>query len=229
MTARRTPSSAGKSTREQIIAVTLEALQQGGLAALTIRQIADRAGVNVAAVNYHFGSKDALVNEVLVELTSGLRGAFTALADDAVSPRDRLHQFLDGFASVLLRYPDVYRQAIGSGLLGGDEQRQYLGFLRAEGLQALKRLVRQETGETQDRRLTLRIIQAIGGLVYPLLVAPFLAQAAGIQLSDERIRREHVALCLETLAGPAQAAPRPTPRRSPSPARASRRKPQRRS
>ena len=68
MTPRRTQSTAGKATREQIIAVTLQAIQQEGLAALTIRQIADRAGVNVAAVNYHFGSKDALVGEVLGEL-----------------------------------------------------------------------------------------------------------------------------------------------------------------
>lgn len=205
MMPRRNQSSTGKATREQIIAVTLEAIQQEGLAALTIRQIAERAGVNVAAVNYHFGSKDALVNEVLIELTAGLRGAFNQLTDENLSPRTRLHGFLDEFSRVLLRYPDVYRQAIGSGLLGGDGQRQYLGFLRAEGLQALSRLVREVTGETQARRLMLRIIQAIGGLVYPLLIGPFIAQAADIQLTDERVRCEHVAICLHNLVGPEEA------------------------
>ena len=205
MTPRRTQSSVGKATREQIIAVTLEAMQQEGLAALTIRQIAERAGVNVAAVNYHFGSKDALVNEVLIELTAGLRSAFKQLTDEQAPPRARLHRFLDEFSRVLLRYPDVYRQAVGSGLLGGDGQRQYLGFLRAEGLQALNRLVREVTGETQERRLMLRIIQAIGGLVYPLLIGPFIEQAADIKLSDERVRREHVAICLQNLVGPEQA------------------------
>jgi AcrR family transcriptional regulator len=205
MTPRRTQSSIGKTTREQIVAVTLEAIQKEGMAALTIRQIAERAGVNVAAVNYHFGSKDALVNEVLVELTAGLRSAFNQLTDERASPRERLHRFLDEFSLVLLQYPDVYRQAIGSGLLGGDGQRQYLGFLRAEGLQALKRLVREVTGEAQERRLMLRIIQAIGGLAYPLLVGPFIEQAADIQLSDERVRREHVAICLQNLVGPEEA------------------------
>ncbi len=201
MSARRTQSLVGKTTREQIIAVTLQAIQKDGLAALTIRQIAEQAGVNVAAVNYHFGSKDALVNEVLVELTAGLRHAFSGLSDESASARDRLQRFLDEFSTVLLRYPEVYRQAIGSGLLGGDGQSQYLGFLRAEGLQVLKRLVREVSGETGERRLMLRIIQAIGGLVYPLLVGPHLAQATGLQLSDERVRREHVALCLQNLAG----------------------------
>ncbi|HNN98130.1 TetR/AcrR family transcriptional regulator [Haliangium sp. UPWRP_2] len=201
MTARRTQNLVGKATREQIIAVTLQAIQKEGLAALTIRQIAEQAGVNVAAVNYHFGSKDALVNEVLVELTAGLRHAFAGLSEEEVSARERLRRFLDEFSTVLLRYPEVYRQAIGGGLLGGDGQSQYLGFLRAEGLQVLKRLVREVSGETQERRLMLRIIQAISGLVYPLLVGPQLTQATGLTLSDERVRREHVALCLQNLVG----------------------------
>lgn len=202
MTARKIQHIAGKTTREQIIAVTLTAIQTEGLANLTIRQIAERAGVNVAAVNYHFGSKDALVNEVLVELTAGLQGAFSQLADDSLSPRQRLQQFLDAFSSVLLRYPDVYRQAIGTGLLGGDAQRHYLSFLKAEGLQALTQLVRQVTGESNKRRLMLRTIQAIGGLVYPLLVGPFIEQATGVRFADEPVRREHVAICLHSLVGP---------------------------
>lgn len=208
MTLRRAQSTVGKATREQIIAVTLTAIQKEGLSAITIRQIAERAGVNVAAVNYHFGSKDALINEVLVELTAGLRSAFVRIAEDDAAPRQRLHRFLDEFSAVLLRYPDVYRQAIGNGLLGGDAQRQYLSFLRAEGLQTLKQLVRAETGETNERRLTLRVVQAIGGLIYPLLVGSFIEPAAGVSFAEDEVRREHVAICLQNLLGRA-AEPRP--------------------
>jgi AcrR family transcriptional regulator len=201
MTERRTQSSVGKVTRDHIIAVTLETIQTEGLATLTIRQIAERAGVNVAAVNYHFGSKDALVNEVLVELTSELQRAFSHLTPDSLDPRLRVRRFLHEFASVILRYPDVYRQAIGTGLLGGDAQRQYLGFLQNDGLQTLKRLVREVTGETNERRLMLRIVQAIGGLVYPLLIGSFIGQAAGFQFTEERVKKEHVSICVENLLG----------------------------
>lgn len=202
MNPRRTNSHVGRATRDQIIAVTLETIQKEGLASLTIRQIAERAGVNVAAVNYHFGSKDALVGEVLAELTAGLRDAFFQLADDSRPARERLGQFLDEFAAVLLRYPDVYRQAIGSGLLGGAAQPQYLSFLRAEGLLLLRRLVREVTGETDERRLTLRLMQAIGGLVYPLLVGALMEPATGLRFADDDIRRAHVEVCLQNLLGP---------------------------
>lgn len=216
MTPRRpaTKPSVGQATREQIIAVTLEAIRSEGLAALTIRQIAERAGVNVAAINYHFGSKDALVNHVLVELTSGLRQAFVPLASEDTPPRERLGQFLTDFATVLTRYPDVYRQAIATGLLGGEAQQQYLGFLRSEGLQTLGRLVREVTGERDDRRLRLRIVAAIGGLVYPLLVGSLIEPAVGLQLAEERARRELVAVCLQNLLGPAPASRPARPRRT---------------
>jgi hypothetical protein len=143
------------------------------------------------------------------------------LAAEDTPPRQRLQQFLDEFSAVLLRYPEVYRQAIATGLLGGEAQRQYLGFLRSDGLKTLARLVREATGETQERRLLLRIVSAIGGLVYPLLVGSLIEPAVGLQLAEERGRRELVAICLENLLAPPPAA---TPRRRPvKPARPARR------
>ena len=38
---------------------------QGGFESMSMRQITGAAGVNLAAVNYHFGSKDALIQAVL--------------------------------------------------------------------------------------------------------------------------------------------------------------------
>ena len=35
-----------------------------GFASTSLRQVTSRADVNIAAVNYHFGSKDNLINEV---------------------------------------------------------------------------------------------------------------------------------------------------------------------
>lgn len=198
----RTPNSpAGKATREQILEVTLDFIRREGLASLTIRKIAERAGVNVAAVNYHFGSKEALVTEVLVVLTAGLRGAFAHLADGDAPPRQRLRRFLDAFATALSQHPEVYRQAIGVNLVGGDVQRQYFSFVRSEGLRTLLDTVREATGEADEHKLKLRVIQSVGGLVYPLLVGSFVEEVVGLRLADDAVRREHVSLCLTTLTG----------------------------
>jgi len=52
-------------TREKILEATFRRLASEGYAALSVREIAKDAGVNHALINYHFGSKDQLVIEVL--------------------------------------------------------------------------------------------------------------------------------------------------------------------
>lgn len=194
---------AGKATRDHILEVTLAFIQQEGLSSLTVRTIAERAGVNVAAVNYHFGSKEALIQEVMLQLTAGLRQAFTHLNDSRIPPTERLHRFLDELSLALLQNADIYRQAIGLGFMSGDVQQQYVHFLRAEGFLALRDTVQKALGAPIDElRLTLRIMQAIGGLAHPLLVSSFLEDVAHLRFRDDAVRKEHVRVCLENLVRP---------------------------
>jgi AcrR family transcriptional regulator len=52
------------STKERILSAAEALFAQYGFAGTSLRQVTSRADVNLAAVNYHFGSKDNLVNEV---------------------------------------------------------------------------------------------------------------------------------------------------------------------
>ena len=52
------------STKDRILGAAEELFAQFGFAGTSLRQVTGRADVNIAAVNYHFGSKENLVNEV---------------------------------------------------------------------------------------------------------------------------------------------------------------------
>jgi AcrR family transcriptional regulator len=52
------------STKERILSAAEMLFAQFGFAGTSLRQVTSRADVNLAAVNYHFGSKENLVNEV---------------------------------------------------------------------------------------------------------------------------------------------------------------------
>jgi AcrR family transcriptional regulator len=52
-------------TRTRILDAAEELFMQHGFEGTSMRQLTSRAGVNLAAVNYHFGSKDALIEAVL--------------------------------------------------------------------------------------------------------------------------------------------------------------------
>jgi len=61
----RLPRGDGQNTREAILEATFRRLVSDGYARLNVREIAVEAGVNHALINYHFGTKQQLVLEVL--------------------------------------------------------------------------------------------------------------------------------------------------------------------
>ena len=57
-------SKAQFSTKERILDAAEMLFAQYGFGGTSLRQVTSQADVNIAAVNYHFGSKENLVNEV---------------------------------------------------------------------------------------------------------------------------------------------------------------------
>ena len=53
-------------TRERIISAAVQVFARSGFDAGTVREITEIADVNIAAVNYHFRSKEELIKYVLV-------------------------------------------------------------------------------------------------------------------------------------------------------------------
>lgn len=67
--------------KERILAAALEIFRELGFDAATMRQITDRAHVNLAAANYYFGSKDELIRQVLERMTAPYVAARLAALD----------------------------------------------------------------------------------------------------------------------------------------------------
>jgi len=65
---------ANSDTREKILNVAEELFAQQGYRATSLRAITTAAGVNLAAVNYHFGAKEVLVEEVISRRLVTLNG-----------------------------------------------------------------------------------------------------------------------------------------------------------
>lgn len=64
---RKKEASVSNKTRSQIIQAAEKIFARGGYRAMTLREVTCEAGVNLASVNYHFGSKSNLMHELIGE------------------------------------------------------------------------------------------------------------------------------------------------------------------
>jgi AcrR family transcriptional regulator len=86
------------STKERILAAAEVLFAQRGFDGASLRQLTAAAGVNLAAVNYHFGSKDKLVEEVFRRRLDTLNAhRLAALSKVAGEPDTTLQDVLDAF------------------------------------------------------------------------------------------------------------------------------------
>ena len=93
---------AGQRTRDGLQSAALELLAQRGQEGVTLREITDRAGANVAAVSYHFGSLKALCESAIEHaLEQYLDAQMAAL--DSLSPTATLHEVAAAFAGPMMR------------------------------------------------------------------------------------------------------------------------------
>jgi AcrR family transcriptional regulator len=98
----RMPRKDGAETRSRIIEAAAVVFAAGGFRCGTVAQIATLAGVNHAAVNYHFGSKEELYRQVWLHARESSLAAYPlqrAHEDDA-SPEIALQSFI---RSLILR------------------------------------------------------------------------------------------------------------------------------
>lgn len=77
-------------TRAAIRAVALRSFRERGYDATTIRLIAQEAGVSVGTTNYHFASKNHLVQELYLDVQTAHRAAAEPLLGDTTDLIERL-------------------------------------------------------------------------------------------------------------------------------------------
>lgn len=93
-------------TRTRILRAAELLFIEHGFEATTMRQITGKAGVNLAAINYHFGSKEQLIEEVFRQRLGGLIGQclerLDRLEESAAGAALRPRQIVEAFFGVAL-------------------------------------------------------------------------------------------------------------------------------
>jgi AcrR family transcriptional regulator len=136
-------------TRTRILDAAEELFMQHGFEGTSMRQLTSKAGVNLAAVNYHFGSKDALIEAVfrrrLDPMNAARSAALQALED--VSPAPSPEAIIRAFIGESLRMIEDSRS-------GGRNFIRLLGRTYTEPSKPIRVLIGQLYAPTMERYKT---------------------------------------------------------------------------
>ena len=108
-------------TRATLVRVAADLLDEGGLEAVTLREVGRRAGVSRAAPYRHFDSKEGLLAAVCANDLRALREALEQTVQGAPTPLVAVEQMLDAFLSAARLRPRRYGLLFSSEFEGRDD------------------------------------------------------------------------------------------------------------
>ncbi|WP_406200245.1 TetR/AcrR family transcriptional regulator [Kitasatospora sp. NBC_01560] len=98
--------------REDLMAGAKRCLYEKGYGRTTARDIATASGVSLAAIGYHYGSKDALLNAALIEATAEWGAALAAVVTGASAlsddPEERFVAVWDGVRETFVEHRGLW-------------------------------------------------------------------------------------------------------------------------
>ncbi|GAA3783189.1 MULTISPECIES: TetR/AcrR family transcriptional regulator [Streptomyces] len=175
---------AGQRTRDGLLAAAQELLAQRGQEGVSLREITDRAGANVSAVSYHFGSLKALCDSAI---ENALERYLDAQIDEVASlgTASGVEDVAAAFAGPMMR-----ALAVGGRDLAvmrtvarvGIDPPEGWGRLTAKFQQSRRDVVRHLSAKipgVDEREWNFRI-RCAAGLLNWLVLAPI-----GTELADE--------------------------------------------
>ena len=184
------------STKDRILGAAEELFAQYGFSGTSLRQVTSHADVNIAAVNYHFGSKENLVNEVfrrrMDEMSSArlaqlelatttapgdLRAVLAAFVDPALA---LAHERNNGgaFVRVIAR---AYAEK-------NDNLRKFLSDHYGHVLRDFARAIAACLPQLSKEELYWRLDLLSGALTYAMADFGLIKRPPGVSEADHRAR-----------------------------------------
>lgn len=156
---------------------------------ITVRKIAQRAGVGIGTVSYHFHSKDKLVYEVIAGQMAALAGGLNS-GEGAGTPRERLRRFFSKTADMALEHSKLFRAQLAYDIVNGDMSICYY----------ITPLLKEHFGSSKsDLEIKLIALELIAAMQMILLKTEEFQRYAGVSVRNESQREEVIDALMGTV------------------------------
>lgn len=185
-------SAKDPSTKQRIKLATIDLIGRYGIQSLTIRKIAKEAGVNSAAINYYFGSKEKLVDEAMKQTLDEMSGLPAEILDlEYLPPRDRIEAFLEAIIMGIVNYPGITKSHLYNPLVKNEYNTYFVRRFNAFLGDVLDKI---KSTEKKDENIDLKLalVQIMSAVVFPSLISRIFYPFVRINFQDAKERKRYV-------------------------------------
>ena len=196
-------------TRGRILDATVKLLYGSHPRELTTRRIAGEAGVNIAAINYHFRSKDELIDEAVRAATAtAFEMGMKVLRAPGKPAEERLRNFLAGYATGLVKFPGLTRNA-WLAFFQKEGGETFYGRFMKEMLESIGEVIAEiqraagarDGGGAGAQESGAAALMVISCVIFPFLVSRTIRDAGSVDYEDDEARGRYIDTALAMLAG----------------------------
>lgn len=189
--------------KEHIVIATIECIEQKGIQSVTVRDIANKAGINIAAVNYYFGSKDNLLKEAL---TYSLYSSLTENYEEIVQANPDSYSMIRAFFREIfqgsLQWPNVTRSHFYGPIIDNNYEGVFVDWLNDTADKLTARVQTINAGKVDTETLKLTLAQMISALLLCSLMPDLFNSFLGFDFRDTQKQYQFIDLLLERYLGP---------------------------
>jgi len=186
--------SAGDDTRRALIAAGRALFATQGFDGTSVRAITERAGVNLGAITYHFGSKRELYGAVLEAGLRPLADRVVAVGTGHGTADERMSRVVAAYFDHFREHPDLPRLLLQE-VAAGKEPPPVVAETLQRVMAALAELHGEgvEEGSMRPGDPLLTALSVVAQPIHMTLVAPLLKAFGGVDLLHPSTRRSAVA------------------------------------
>ncbi|WP_040213646.1 TetR/AcrR family transcriptional regulator [Clostridium polynesiense] len=191
-------------TRTKILQTAIDIVGLKG--EVTIREITEKAGVNVASINYHFGNKTNLLKEVETHYSNLLyEMQRSILENDIIPPKNRLLLWSENMLDFIFSFPAV----IGLIINLYTEDKSYNPalikkiYLNNELQLRVKEIIAECIGSSEEKLLNYKYLQLFSGILGPvvnrLVSSTFTETKGSLDINNEEELKEYIVFLIDSI------------------------------
>lgn len=180
------------SIQEKIMLATINCIEKEGILSLTTRGIAKEADVNVAAINYYFGTKEKLVDLTFDYIEKDfVKDTLAIIDNDNSNDESMVRQLLNHIYDGCINYPNLMRAVFYDPFINNRYEGRFVKIMNSTMEKLHKRLT-QNSSESNLKENYLIILQMISSSLFLGIFPGYFNVFSKIDLSNQDVRKQYV-------------------------------------